>query len=44
MADGLAFRGLMERDDWKNLGMGNLDMSQSASAKATKDTGQSNNR
>ena len=32
----------MERDDWKNLGMGNLGTSQSASSKDTKDTGQSN--
>ncbi|KAF9786009.1 hypothetical protein BJ322DRAFT_1004418 [Thelephora terrestris] len=37
-------RGLMERDDWKNLGMGNLDASQNASATNTEDTGQSNER
>jgi len=34
----------MERDDWKNLGMGNLDASKSASAKDKTDTGQSNER
>lgn len=34
----------MERDDWKNLGMGTLETSQSVSAKDTKDTGQSNKR
>jgi hypothetical protein len=34
----------MERDDWKNLGMGNLGTSQNVSAKDTKDTGQSNKR
>ena len=32
----------MERDDWKNLGMGNLGTSQSVPVKDTKDTGQSN--
>ncbi|KAF9650751.1 hypothetical protein BDM02DRAFT_3111801 [Thelephora ganbajun] len=37
-------RGLMERDDWKNLGMGNLDTSQSVSAKDMKDTGQSDEK
>jgi len=31
----------MERDDWKNIGMGNLGTSQSASTKDTTDTGQS---
>ena len=34
----------MERDEWKNLGMGNLEASQSVSAKDTRDTGQSNRR
>lgn len=34
----------MERDDWKNLGMGNLGASQNASAVNPKDTGQSNKR
>ena len=34
----------MERDDWKNLGMGSLGTSQNASAKDAKDTGQSNKR
>ena len=34
----------MERDDWKNLGMGSLGTSQSASGKDVKDTGQSSNR
>lgn len=34
----------MERDDWKNLGMGSLDTSQNVSAKDTKDTGQPNKK
>ena len=34
----------MERDEWKNLGMGNLEASQNASAKGTEDTGQTNKR
>ena len=38
----MACSGLMERDEWKNLGMGNLDTSQRVSAKDAKDTGQSN--
>ena len=34
----------MERDDWNNLGMGNLEASRNAPAKGTKDTGQTDKR
>ena len=34
----------MERDEWKNLGMGNLHASQTASATDTKDTERSNKK
>ena len=34
----------MERDDWKNLGMGSLETPQNVSAKDAKGTGQSNKR
>ena len=34
----------MERDDWKNLGMGSLGTSQTVSAKDVKDTGQTDKR